>query len=496
MNDILILCLSIGLPIIFIAIVLISCYIQAPPNIAYILSGVTKSPRIFNGSGGFKIPFFERKDELYLGQISVDIVTSEPVPTNDFINVNIDGIAKVRVSPNSEGIQLAAKNFLNMSPEDIAEQLESTLQGNMREIVGTLDLKSLNTDRENFSKKVFDSAVPDMKKLGIEILSFNIQNINDNEGLIADLGADNTAAIQKNAKMTKINADKEVAICDAKAKEEANKTRVDAELSISEQNNNLAIKQAELKVKEDINKAKADAAYKIQEQEQKKLINAKSVEADIEKTKYEQKLSEEKIKVKENELIAEVNKQAEADKYKTEIDAAAELELKKRKAEAETYEAEQKAQALKYAADADKYRIEQEAAAIKARAEADAYNIEQKGLAEAKAIEQKGLAEAKAMELKAEAFSKYGNAAIIEMMVNVLPSIAENVARPISSVSNMSIYGGDMSTVSNNVPVVMKQVMDVMKDVTGVDMKDVIKSNTIDAKVNKNFKIDMTETTD
>ena len=100
------------------------------------------------------------------------------------------------------------------------------------------------------------------------------------------------------------------------------------------------------------------------------------------------------------------------------------------------------------------------------------------------------------MELKAEAFSKYGNAAIIEMMVNVLPSIAENVARPINSVSNMSIYGGDMSTVSNNVPVAMKQVMDVMKDVTEVDMKDVIKSNTIDAKVNKNFKIDMTETTD
>ena len=159
-------------------------YVKAPPSYAFIISGLSKEPRVLIGSGGFRVPFFERLDKVYLGQITVDIKTEESVPTNDFINVDVDAVAKIRVMPNPEGTRLAAKNFLNMTPLEIAEQLQDSLQGNMREIIGTLDLRSLNTDRDGFSDQVMQKAQPDMAKLGIEIISCNIQNVTDKEGLI------------------------------------------------------------------------------------------------------------------------------------------------------------------------------------------------------------------------------------------------------------------------------------------------------------------------
>ena len=178
--------------LLFVLFVFIS-YVKAPPSFAYIISGLSSQPRVLIGKGGFRIPFLERLDKVYLGQITVDIKTEESVPTTDFINVDVDAVAKIRVTPNNEGTRLAAKNFLNMQPAEIAEQLQDSLQGNMREIIGTLDLRSLNTDRDGFSDQVMQKAQPDMAKLGIEIISCNIQNVTDRVGLIKDLGADNTA---------------------------------------------------------------------------------------------------------------------------------------------------------------------------------------------------------------------------------------------------------------------------------------------------------------
>ena len=189
----------IGGAILLLVLFLFISYVKAPPSSAFIISGLSKEPRVLIGSGGFRIPFFERLDRVYLGQITVDIKTEESVPTTDFINVDVDAVAKIRVMPTNEGTRLAAKNFLNMMPSEIAEQLQDSLQGNMREIIGTLDLRSLNTDRDGFSDQVMTKAQPDMAKLGIEIISCNIQNVTDKEGLIKDLGADNTAKIKKDA---------------------------------------------------------------------------------------------------------------------------------------------------------------------------------------------------------------------------------------------------------------------------------------------------------
>lgn len=452
--------------ILALAVVLFISYVKAPPSNAYIISGLSKEPRVLIGSGGFRIPFFERLDVVYLGQISVDIKTDVSVPTKDFINVDVDAIAKVRVTPTSEGTRLAAKNFLNMTPQQITEQLKESLQGNMREIIGTLELKPLNNDRDGFSDQVMKKASPDMAKLGIEIISCNIQNVTDKEGAIKDLGADNLARIKKDAAINRANAERDVAIETAKAEKESNDARVEADTAIAVKNNDLALKKAALKKQADTAQADADAAYEIQKQEQQKTINTKTVEAEIEKTKQEKILTQEKVEIKANELKAQIEKQADADKYKVEKTAQAKLEQEKREAEAK------------------KYAMMQEAEGIRAKGEAEAY-----------AIQKKGEAEALAMDKKAEAYKKYNNAAVIQMLVGVLPQVAESVAKPISSIKDVNIYSGGgaeggVTAMSGNVPVAIKQVFDVLKNTTGVDMADIMRAGTIQAKTTRNINLD------
>ena len=419
-------------------------YVKAPPNTAYIISGLSREPRVLVGKGGIRIPFFERIDMLFQGQISVDIKTDKSVPTNDFINVKVDAVAKVTVLKTQEGIRLAAKNFLNLTPEQIASELTDSLQGNMREIVGTLDLKKLNTDRDGFSDQVVKKASVDMEKLGITILSCNIQNITDDDNLIKDLGADNTWKIKKDAANQKAVAQREIDVVIAENKKVANDARVQAETDIAIRNNELDIKKADLKRIADTKAAEADAAYDIQRNEQLKTINEKVVEADIAKTMKEQELTRQKVCVRENELDAEINRKAEADKYQTIRNAEAEMEQRKRKAEALRYEAEQ------------------EAAAIKAKGDAEAY-----------AIEQKGNAEAMAMERKAEAYKKYNNAAIIQMVIEKLPEMTHSVASQVAAIDSVNIYGTDASGVNRLTatgPAVIRQVIDLVKNVTGFDL--------------------------
>ena len=438
-----------------------TCYVKAPPNVAYIISGLTKNPRILVGIGGFKIPLLERVDVLYLGQMSVDIKTSQSVPTNDFINVKVDAVAKIIVDKEN-GIYLAARNFLNMEPADITRSLQDSLEGNMREIIGTLDLKKINVDRDSFSDEVLKKAAKDMEKLGISILSCNIQNVVDDNGLIVDLGADNTAKIRKDASISKAVAERDVAIAEAEAKKQANDAQVQADLAIAQRQNELSIAKSELKRTADIKKAEADAAYAIQQQEQQKSIEVATVNAQIAKAEREADLKKQEVLVKEQILAATIQKQADADKYRVEQDALAEQAKKQREAEAH------------------RYTMEQEAAAIKAKGDAEAY-----------AIRVRGEAEAAAMDKKAEAMKKYGQAAMAQMAIEVLPQVAKEVAAPLSKVDKITLYGeGGMGSLSGNVPSVMAKVFDTVKSATGIDLQEIAKGETYDAKVNKNISID------
>lgn len=453
-------------------------YVKAPPDVAFIISGLHERPRVLIGRSGFRIPFFERVDRLCLKQISVDIKTDQYIPTNDFINVKVDAVAKVRVTDDPEGMLLAERNFLNMDEEAIAFSLQDSLQGNMREIIGTLDLRSINTDRDSFSDQVLEKASRDMEKLGIEILSCNIQNVTDEHGLITDLGMDNTSKIKKDAAIAKAQAEKEVAIAQAQAEREANDKRVQADTDIAEKQNALAIQRAGLKAREDTERARADAAYAIQEQEQQRVIQAATVNAQIARTEREAELREREVQVREQELAAQVRKQAEADKYRIEQEAEAALEQRKREAEA------------------DRYAAEQEAEAMRLRAEAQARATRLQGEAEAEAIRAKGEADAAALEKRALALQKMNQAGMAEMMIKIMPEVAAAVAQPLSSIGNVSIYDagaggeGGVSRVSAQMPVVIRQVFDTMSEATGVDMRDIMRASSYDAAVNRNVRVE------
>lgn len=452
----------VSVAVLLLLLLLFASYVKTSPNIAMVISGLTKKPRYLVGKGGFRVPFLEKTDKLYLGQVTVDIKTKEAIPTNDFINVKIDAVAKVQVDMSDETFVCAIKNFLNVGPAIIAQEVQDTFEGNLRESVGAVCLKELNVDRDAFSDQVLAKATKDLSTLGLKVLSCNIQNISDENGLIKALGADNTWKIRQDAAITKANAEKAIAIAEANAAQEANDVRVLSETAIAEKNNSLEIRKAELQKSADTKKAEADAAYEIQKQEQQATIYQKTINAEIEKTQREQVLSQEKIKIKENELTAEVNKQADAHKYEVE-----------KKVEAERYEAEQKAQA-----EAAKYAKLQEAEGIRAVGEANA-----------SAAQAMFIAEAEGLEKKADAYERFGQAAILDMVVKILPQVAAEVAKPISSIDSVNIYDGGVDRVSGNVPVVLKQTFDTIESATGVNLTDIVRAKTITAKTDRNINI-------
>lgn len=316
--------------------------------------------------------------------------------------------------------------------------------------------------------------------MGLDIVSFNVQNFADGNGVIDDLGIDNISQIKKKAAIAKAEAEKEIAVAKAEADKQANDARINAEREIAKKNNELALQKAELKKMEDTKRAEADAAYSIQEQEQRKTIEIATQEASIAKQEKEVILKQREAEVKEKALDAEVKKKAEADKFARQQQSEAELYERMKNAEAQKFEREKEAEALKATAEAQKFAKEQEAEGIR-----------MVGEAEAEAIRAKGVAEAEAMEKKAVAYQKYNNAAMAEMLIQVLPEIAGKIAEPLTQIDKITIIGGDnsngISTVADNVPGVMTKLFETMKETVGIDLSEIVKAGTYDAKVNKNI---------
>ena len=437
------------LVVILAVILFVLGYLKAPPDTAYIISGLGKK-RILIGKAGWRIPFFERVDKLSLRVMQVDVKTSEAVPTNEFINVTVDGVANIKISSDPELLKKAAESLLGMRQTELISLVTQVLEGNMREIVGSVGLKEMVQDRQGVAKKITENVVPDMQKLGIEVVNFNIQNFKDGAGTIENMGIDNVEQIRKNAQIAKANAQRDIAIATSNAQQEANAVKVQAEKMIAEQNAELAVQQADMKVKADTKKAEADAAYSIQQEEQRKTIEVTRTNADIARKEKEAELAEKEIALKERQLDAEVRKQADAMKYQAEKEAEAELIRRQRDADAKAYEAVKEAEARKAEAEALRFAMEQEAEGIRA----------------------KGLAEAEAIEKKAEAQRKMGEASVLEMYLTALPEVVKNAATPLAQTDKIVMYGdGNSTKLVRDVMSSASQIMDGMKESTGIDLQ-------------------------
>ena len=435
-------------------------FVSASPGEIKVISG-PRGQRVLHGKTGWKIPLLERVDSMTAGMISVDVKTSDYVPTNDYINIKVDAAVKVKIgTENPVLFQAATRNFLYKSSDEIADEIRDTLEGHLRSIIGQMELSTIVTDRSKFAETVQNNATRDLEEMGLEIVAFNIQGLTDSNHVIENLGIDNTEKIRKEAAKAKSIAQQEIAQQQAESDKLANDARVKADLEIAQKQTDLEKTKASLKSEIDTERAKADAAYAIQQEIQRKEIELQSAEANIVKEEKQAEVKEREVEVRKQTLAAEIKAEADAQKYARQQAAEAEKLERQNKAEAELFETQKEAEAKRALAEANKFAQLQEAEAIQA-----------KGEAEAKAIELKLLAEAEGLDKKAEAMKKYGEAAITEMLVKALPEIAKAVATPLSNVDSITMYGSDNSAK------MVGDIMTTMDQVTkgmGLDVKDLI----------------------
>ncbi|MBP3610382.1 MAG: flotillin family protein [Lachnospiraceae bacterium] len=491
-----------------IVLLFILGYVKASPDTAYIISGLRKKPKILIGKAGIKIPFLEKKDELKLQLIPIDVKTSSAVPTADYINIQVDAVVNVKISDSPDKLQLAAQNFLNKKVDYIAGVAQQVLEGNMREIVGQMRLEQMVSDRQTFATNVKTNAEPDLAAMGLDIVSFNVQNFVDSNGVIENLGVDNIVKIQKSAAISRAESEKEIAMAQANARKEANDAEVASALAIAnaqataekekavvraeanrgakeaeiaantliaQKENELAIKKAELQKDADTKKAIADASYQIQQETERKTIEIATAEANLARQEKAIILKQKEVELTERALEAEVKKKAEAQKYAVQQKAEADLYETQKKSEAQLFERQKNAEA-------EKYEQERAAEAMKATAEAQKFAMEQeadgirsKGLAEAEAIKAKALAEAEGIEKKAIAMKQMGEAAVLEMYFKAMPEIAKNVAEPLAKVDRITMYGdGNSTKLTKDIMTTLTQVTDGLKESAGIDLPAVL----------------------
>lgn len=469
------------------------CYKKAPPTQAIVVTGFGLSkPKVVCGRGVFVLPVIQRADRLNMRLLKIDVKTPDTgVKTKEGVSLWLDSVVTVQVySENStveEGEvkavgytdvkkyinsrqQAAISNFLGMDEKAIDAKINDVLQGNLREIVSEMTIEEILTNRKQMAIKVVENARPDLAKMGLEVVTFNLQDIKDakdqmghNHGVIEAIGIEQEEIVKKKAEIAKAEAAKDIAIAKADAERLANEKQIESQRAIACRNNELELEKARLKAEADKANADANAAGQVQSNLRAKEIKEAEADAEIAKQKKMVDLAAQEAEVQQRKLDAEIRKQADAELYK-----------RKQDAEAKKYEAEK-------AAEAAKFQKAQEAEGIK-----------MVGEAEAEAIRQKGLAEAEAMKQKAEAYKLYNNAAMAEMLIKVLPDIAKSVAEPLAAIDKVSIIGSDasgMAGVTGNVPVLMAQTFQTIKETTGIDMNEIVRANSLEAKTDRNVNI-------
>ncbi|MBB2181475.1 flotillin family protein [Lachnospiraceae bacterium MD1] len=478
---------------------------KVPQDKAMVVTGMKK--RVITGGGGLVIPILERTDTISLGNIQLNINTSQTMSSQG-VPIDVVGTAVIKVRNTHESIYAAIEQFTGANEmqiqKSISDQVTLILEGKLREIVASMTVEQIYNDREAFSAKVQEVVGTKIGEMGLELKDFSIKDVNDTNGYIRALGAKQIAEKKKDAEIAQAMAQKEESIKKSEAAKEGERARLQAETEVSAAKKAKEVQEAEYRIEQESAKAKADAAYDIQKSITLQDVIAAQMEADILRQQKQKELQEAQLQVE----IAREQKQIEleqrrAEKTREELKtkvvepANAELEQKKAAAEAEKYtriaEAQARAEAKKAEAAA-----EAEAIKLKAKAEADAEAISGEakakaisvvGVAEAEAIKAKGLAEAEAMEKKAEAYKKYTGAAMADKLIEKLPEIAKAIAEPLSQISDIKIYGGGVESVTDNVPTVLAKVFETVESSVGIDMKSIVMADSLEARTTKNVNV-------
>ncbi|WP_223702113.1 flotillin family protein [Sutcliffiella deserti] len=478
-------------------VVFVARYKTAGPDEALIITGsylggknvhVDESGnkiKIVRGGGAFIVPVFQQSDPLSLLSIKLDVKTPE-VYTEQGVPVMADGTAIIKIGNSIGDIATAAEQFLGKAKEDMENEAREVLEGHLRSILGSMTVEEIYKNREKFSQEVQRVASQDLAKMGLIIVSFTIRDIRDSNGYLESLGKPRIAQVKRDADIATAEADKETRIKRAEASKDAQRAELERATEIAEAEKENKMKMAEYRREQDIAKARADQAYHLEEARAKQEVTEQQMQVQIIERQKQIELEEKEILRRERQYDSEVKKKADADRYS--VEQAANGDKAKQMAEA----------------DATKYRIEAMAKAeaekirIDGLAKADAQRAQ--GESEADIIRLKGLAEAEAKEKIAEAFEQFGQAAILDMILKMLPEYAKQVAAPLGNIDKITVVdtGGSgensgANKVTGYATNLMSTLQESLKASSGIDVKELIENfsgkgnvrNSIDSLANE-----------
>jgi flotillin len=421
--------------------------------------------RVVKGGGVFVWPVFEKVDVLSLELLTIDVQTPE-VYTSKGVPVKVDGVAQTKVKGDDISIGTAAEQFLSKGVDEIRNIATQTLEGHLRAILGTMTVEDIYQNRDAFASKVQEVAAGDMANMGLTIVSFTIRDIRDSQGYLDALGKPRIAQVKRDAQIAQAEADRDAMIKSSQATQAGQEAKFAADTKIAESQRDYQMNVANYQASVNQQKAQADLAYDLQKYKTGQLVKAEEVQVQIIEKQKQIELQQQEILRKQRELEANVQKPADAERYKVEALANA----KKFQLETEAAGAAAAAKAQGFAnADVQKATGLAEAEANRAR-----------GLAEAAIIEAQGKANAEATRLKAEAFQKYNEAAVIELLVKVMPEIAGKISEPLSKTDKITIInsgngdGGGASRITGDVTRIMAQLPPVLESLTGVKFEKLL----------------------
>ncbi len=453
--------------VILFLILLISMWRRVPVDKALVITGLKK--RVLSGRGGFVIPILETSCSISLENIVMTTDVSD-APSKQGIFVDVIGTAVIKVDNTTESILRATEQFCTRGASQtiitIQKMVEQILEGKLRGVVSAMTVEEINGDRATFEQRIEADVTKELTEMGLKLLSYSILKIATQSGYLENRARPQIAQSIAEAEIAEAERKRDTDIKTAEAIREGQKIKLAADAEIAESEKNKQIKMSNFKVEQERAKSDADVSYQLQDIENAKLIaDGKAA------------LAERDALVVEKQLIATVLKPAEAKKGETILNAEAAKQIN---------EAQAEGQSITTLATAN-------AEARKIAAEADAQAIIAIGKADASAIQSKGEAEAAAMQKKAEAYAKYDNAAMASMLVEILPGLAEKIAQPLSSIDKVIVMEGGnggtsgVGSIAGNVTGVMASVFESVEAVTGINLKDIIKGQTYDAKVTKNI---------
>jgi flotillin len=451
----------------------LSRYNKVGPNQVLIVSGKKHRLedgsmvgfRIVKGGGTFVWPMLEKVDVLSLELLTIDVQTPE-VYTSKGVPVKVDGVAQIKVKGDDVSIRTAAEQFLGKATDEIRNIATQTLEGHLRAILGTMTVEEIYQNRDAFASKVQEVAAGDMANMGLGIVSFTIRDIRDTQGYLDALGKPRIAQVKRDAQIAQAEADRDAMIKSSQATQAGQEAKFAADSKIAEAQRDYQSNVAGYQAVVNQKKAEADLAYDLQKFKTGQLVKAEEVQVQIIEKQKQIELQQQEILRKQRELEANVQKPADAERYKVETLANA----KKFQLETEAAGAASATKATGFAsADVAKATGLAEAEANKAR-----------GLAEAAVIEAQGKATASAMQAKADSFKQYNEAAVIEMIVRILPEVAGKISEPLAKMERMVIInsgngpGGGASKLTGDVTQIISQLPPIIESLTGIKFEKLL----------------------